>query len=584
MAPVNLMMSGTSIRTHASHQRRPLNEIKPANMAQRSVVSSATRKTVENGAGAKPAANKRPATAQPTRSNSGRAVASDRALETEAKVSQKPPSEKPLGTSKHRMAEQELETNSNVETDDNAIDQRLSAELLRILEERSLVQSPPQKVSPHKEVAERASEECPRRPLDKGPKMAGKHNSGLAKSSGSSRLTPCAPTEPKVSSHSRKTVKATARAGCRSRPQTAAPSMERSVTNGAGHEGGEGNRDSAAAMSKRRSAESVSVANAHRAQSAGLASRQQQQAEKAGPTRERNFNRPTSSSSGRGSKEEFANGGSVTSAEGTTSQARAAEKVPAFQKSRSTIADLIARFRNGPPQRPEDRKASTNESGPAPTVFWWRKCEEAQSGDAQQGGEGLITSDREALPKDGSEESPDLQISSSHTSRADMDLGVSSNTDVVRGSAERGSRSLSSLVADSDVASLRDAWCETVSQPHEPASRSSLESMVSVNLSRTSLAVSEVELRRSASNSGDDVSSDGGWNSAKGSVESLDHRASLALRQASAIDSAFDATDSPAQSNASSRPSGLNCQVRLSWRITASRVPACPALKERHIL
>ena len=522
---------------------------------------------------------KRPSTAHPTRSNGSRQPAlSDRALE--AKVSVHSPPDKEVGTCEQQP--RKIEAKSDVNAGSSAIDERLSAELLRILEERSLVQSP-QKVSPHKEVAERASEECPRQPLAAASSMSGKHKSGPAKSSLASRLTPCAPTEPKVSSHSRKTVKVAPRhasAGVRSRPQTAGPSMARNVTNGTGHDGGEGERDSAAAVPKRKSSEHVIALNTHRNLSAGPPSREQQQAEKAGPTssersRERNFNRPTFSTSARSSKEWSAHGGQLTSAaEGAAPRSRAGEKGKTGAKGRSTIADLIARFRNGPPLRPEERKASEKESYAASTtVFWWHKRDEAKAGEAQRDWKGSSTADSQLLQKDGSEWHLDMRDSGSDNADPCEDLTVGGNVDAARRSSGMGGRPSSGKVDDSDVAALGDAWCEAASQQKEAASRGSLESTTTFNLSRASAAFSEVELRRSGSNS--DVWTEGSCTSPRASVESLDHRASVALRHASAMDSTstIDATDSPGQSSTSSRPSGLNSQVNFQLMTIAQMCP-----------
>ena len=357
--------------------------------------------------------------------------------------------------------------------------------------------------------------------------------------------------------------------------------MARNVTNGTGHDSGEGERDSAAAMPKRKSSEHVIALNTHRTPSAGPQSREQQQAEKAGPTsrersRERNFNRPTSSTSARSSKEGSANGGQMPSAaEGATPHARAGERGKTGAKGRSTIADLIARFRNGPPQRPEERKVSEKESYAASTtVFWWQKRDEAKAGEAQRDGKRSSTTDSQLLQKDGSEWHLDMRDSGSDNADPCEDLTVGGNVDAARRSAGMGGRPSSGMVDDSDVAG--DAWCEAASQQqqqHEAASRGSLESTTTINLSRASAAVSEVELRRSGSNS--DVWTEGSCTSARASVESLDHRASVALRHASAMDSTstIDATDSPGQSSTSSRPSGLNSQVNFQLMAVARMCP-----------
>jgi hypothetical protein len=107
-------------------------------------------------------------------------------------------------------------------------DQQLSNELLRILEERKMLPSP-LKVSPHKEVAERASEECPRRPVNthlanKCPEAAGTAIAVKAKKSLSGKMTPHAPSGPKLSVHARKMI-VQGNAGA-SRPRTAAPRIE----------------------------------------------------------------------------------------------------------------------------------------------------------------------------------------------------------------------------------------------------------------------------------------------------------------------------------------------------------------------
>ena len=75
-----------------------------------------------------------------------------------------------------------------------------------------------------------ASEECPRRPLAhrdaKGGAAAKTGASGAAtRAPAASRITPCAPSEPKAAAHARKTFKAASRPGS-ARPSTAAPRME----------------------------------------------------------------------------------------------------------------------------------------------------------------------------------------------------------------------------------------------------------------------------------------------------------------------------------------------------------------------
>jgi len=586
MPPVSLVMAGTSVRP--APQRRPLVEIKAPNAAGASQRAGAARKPAANAVGARAtsAASKRPATAQPTRSTGGQQAPTGIANAGDAKALVHMPAESSTIQKQHAMGQGQLTGDGAAGS--SAVDQRLSTELLRILEERSLLQSP-QKTSPHKEVAERASEDCPRRPLGGISKTRGKQGAGAAtKAPSASRLTPCAPSEPKISSHARKTVKAATRNGVPSRPQTAAPNIERPVANGIASQGaGDIYRDSTAAAVKHKSSEPTGAATAHRTPRVGSTSRQQHQnADNAGcssreRSRERTFNKPASSQE-RASKEGASTSGAAApaAAGNAGSGARFAGGQKAVgTKGRSTIADLIARFRNGPPQRPEDRKVDT-QTGSASNVFWWQKLQAGQPG-AEGGVGGQAISDEESPENDRAGCQPDgYDVRGCDDAEACDDLETDEHESVPgRRSIAKSSSSLDSASSGrpavlytrkGDLAALQDAWSENGSQRLEAVSRSSQGSIASISRRGSPGASSEAEWRPGGSDS--EFLTDEGGPSARGSVESLDHRASLALRNASAVDSTVDASGTIDRSNASSPPSGLSSQVREHPMINTKRL------------
>jgi hypothetical protein len=211
-------------------------------------------------------------------------------------------------------------------------DQQLSNELLRILEERKMLPSP-LKVSPHKEVAERASEECPRRPVNthsanKCPEAAGTAIAVKAKKSLSGKMTPHAPSGPKLSVHARKMI-VQGNAGA-SRPRTAAPRIEQQAPQRSNPDDEQQRSQIDGVLKKRTSSDLTGLVCKERAL----------KVEPLRGSRERSFNRVP--------KENVPSEGGETassSSAGAIKSNQIAEAPNATGgKPKTTIADLIARY------------------------------------------------------------------------------------------------------------------------------------------------------------------------------------------------------------------------------------------------
>ena len=557
---MNLVMAG---RAHAPH-RRPLGELKSTNAHR------ASARETHQGPAAKQrgevvtkTGERRPVSAtpmlQPVISGTSRAFAGGgRCGAQSAKVFADP------GAVSIVM--------EGTQKDGSMDDQRLSAELLRLLEERS-IQSP-QKVSPHKEVAERASEDCPRRPLPRS--NPGK--TGTARAASASRITPCAPSEPKAGSHARKTVKSAARTGISSRPRTAAPRIEQPAPAQRNSLGGRERRsEQAAALAKRDNLEPTGVVQPDCISSAEPPTRQPQLREVPHTTtvtaaaaeqvrsgsregrRERSFN---SLASARASKDGTTAGGdrdSGTAPAGSSARSKDESQKATGVKSKSTIADLIARFRNGPPQRPDERKPAAASST---SIFWWQK-DKVSNQEHLEEGDKIISADGHDQKKDRSGWGHPLRSSSGDETGHAEERGASARSSVARSSTGRsstGSASSSAPGPGASTLSLRDAWKESARRSQEAVSRSSISSTKS---SRASVHGSEAEVLHSGNDSDFGQSGADDCSSARASIDSIDQRASVVLRQASsAMDSTVDRTaDTGTNSCISSPPSILNAQV-----------------------
>ena len=211
--------------------------------------------------------------------------------------------------------------------------QQLSNELLRILEERKMLPSP-LKVSPHKEVAERASEECPRRPVNthlanKCPEAAGTTVAVKAKKSLCGKMTPHAPSGPKLSVHARKMI-VQGNAGS-SRPRTAAPRIEQQAPQRS-NPGDDEQRSQIDGVLKKRSSSDLT----------GLVCKERAalKVEPLRGSRERSFNHV--------SKENVPSEGAETAFSSTAGPTKSTQIVEAPNatggKPKTTIADLIARY------------------------------------------------------------------------------------------------------------------------------------------------------------------------------------------------------------------------------------------------
>jgi hypothetical protein len=332
-----------------------------------------------------------------------------------------------------------------------SMEDRLSAELLRLLEERSQGKPSPQKVSPHKEVAERASEECPRRPLTRDKAGA------ATKTPAASRITPCAPSEPKVAAHARKTFKAASRSGGSSRPISAAPRMEQDAPQGAGLE-----------ASTRYSNEGCAAPAKHRAPEQPASSRES--------SRERSGNGAASASARAPKGWERVPEAKRTDAPAAPpgERARAAEGQKVAARAKATIADLIARFRNGPPQRPDQRKAA----GESSSMFWWRKDGTSEA-DSASGEESVACSNTDAKDPGSAEGSLAQQqrvagSASGDAGDADDDARAS------RGRSAKRAAGADAARTSGNGAALRNAWSELDRQSLELPGRSSAGSLASI--------------------------------------------------------------------------------------------------------
>jgi hypothetical protein len=415
-----------------------------------------------------------------------------------------------------------------------SMEDRLSAELLRLLEERSQGKPSPQKVSPHKEVAERASEECPRRPLTRDKACA------ATKTPAASRITPSAPSEPKVAAHARKTFKAASRPGGSSRPSSAAPRMEQDAPQGAGLE-----------ASTSYSNEGCAAPAKHRAPEPPASSRES--------SRERSGNGAASASARAPKGRERAPEAKRTDAPAATpgERARAAEGQKVAARAKATIADLIARFRNAPPQRPDQRKAA----GESSSMFWWRKDGTSEADSASGGEESVACSNADAKDPGSAEGSLDQQqpvagSASGDADDADDDVRASSIS-VARGRSEKRAAGAGAAPTAGNGAALRNAWSELDRQSLElpgGSSTGSLSSIVrgdaSVHSSRSlgdgGLAAghgSEAAWRSDSQSDSECTRSVEGFRgrslsldsrhapSARTSVDSIDERTSVVLRQ-----------------------------------------------------
>ena len=528
-------------------QRRPLGELKISRNetgARAGVPKSAPGKGGKLsagvfGAGAQRAGapGKRPATAQPARAALAGGLLQPLAVPV-----------RPRGASAHgARGDLVIEGTGAVGKDDSG----LSAELMRILEERSLK---PQlhHVSPHKEAAERASEQCPRRPVQHCTEASsGKIATvaAAAKPGAASRITPCAPREPKASTHARKTYVAVKRTSSSARPRTAAPAVREQTmprqTGAKGAQSLQAEHRVSAMPANRRNSDTEECQRNHPASCTALSNG----SASVHSSKERN---PSSSANSLASNDRAA--GSVhSSREHIQGQAADSPVMPCAHdpelqrpgdrkggaKSRSTIADLIARFRNGPPQRPEDRKAA----GPAAAVslggsasmFWWRKntASEEEPGDHAEGAGGI----------QGARDIDSCEVGKSCGS---SDGSQGSET------GNKGSQN-------------PRACYERARQSFDAATRNSADS----------LCGSEMDGVRQIDNSDQEVASSvsatatvNRKQSDEVSRDSIDARASLLLRQASCtFDSSFQSRDSSLVSGASevsrieSPPGSLNAQL-----------------------
>ena len=526
-------------------QRRPLGELKISNAtgARAGVPKSAPGKGGRLsagvfGAGAQRAGapGKRPATAQPARAALAGGLLQPLAVPV-----------RPRGASAHgSRGDLVIEGTGAVGKDDSG----LSAELMRILEERSLK---PQlhHVSPHKEAAERASEQCPRRPVQHCTEAsAGKISTvaAAAKPGAASRITPCAPKEPKASTHARKTYVAVKRTSSSARPRTAAPAVrEQTMPRHTGAKGSlslQAEHRVSAMPANRRNSDTEECHRNHPASCNALSNG----STSVHSSKERN---PSSSANSLASND-CAPGSVHSSREHVQGQAADAPVTscahdPELQrpgdrkggaKSRSTIADLIARFRNGPPQRPEDRKAAAPAAvsvGGSASMFWWRKntASEEEPDDHGEGAGGI----QGAHDVDSCEVGKSCGSSDGSPGSETGNKG-SQNTRACHERARQSFDAATRNSADSSCGSEMDAVRQNDNSDQEVAS--SVSATATVNWKHS-----------------DEVSRD-----------SIDARASLLLRQASCtFDSSFQSRDSSLVSGASevsrieSPPGSLNAQL-----------------------
>jgi len=541
--PASLVMSGRA----NPPQRRPLAELPRSGPNAPRAVTGGKLGGAAGGAGAKHAV--RPATAQPGRRGAellepvlGLAVRGGAA---------RAPVRAPASHTVEPASEGANERGHGGGTGaGGSMEERLSAELLRLLEERAQGQPSPPKVSPHKEVAVRASEECPRRPLAHRDAKGGAAKTGASGAAtrvpASSRITPCAPSEPKVAAHARKTFKAASRPGS-ARPSTAAPRMEQQHAPQGDALGG----------SKPSGGVGVGAAPAkHRAPEPPAGSRES--------SRERSANGAVPAGARARRSRERAPEAKRTDAAAAAAGARVASGEQVAGRAKSTIADLIARFRNGPPQRPDQRKAAAESSS---SIFWWRKDGGSEAG-STSGGQDSQDSVSSCPHADGIhrgsaegslvEQPPVAGAGAGAADAGDADdYARASRSSVARDGSEERAAGAGSAVRRDGSGALRNAWSEQERQSFEPPSRSSGGSVCSVSRGDGSV--------RSSRASGDGGAAarrggDAAWRSdsqsdsecaraldakseknlsldschtpsARSSVDSIDERASVVLRQ-----------------------------------------------------
>ena len=509
-------------RAHAP-QRRPLGELRSTNAPRAG--------PGRLGDGATSKQSTRPATAHPSRRGSELPVTGS-AMRGQALEGR---SEAAGAQGASDSAPAHAERKADARGKGGSMEDRLSAELLRLLEERSQGKPSPQKVSPHKEVAERASEECPRRPLTRDKAGA------ATKTPAASRITPSAPSEPKVAAHARKTFKAASRPGGSSRPSSAAPRMEQDAPQGAGLE-----------ASRRYSNEGCAAPAKHRAPEPPASSRES--------SRERSGSSGAASASARAPKgRERAPEVKRTDATAATpgERARATEGQKVAARAKATIADLIARFRNAPPQRPDQRKAA----GESSSMFWWRKDGTSEADSASGGEESVACSNADAKDPGSAEGSlvqqqPVAGLATGDADDADDDARAS-RISVARGRSKKRAAGDGAARTAGNGAALRNAWSELDRQLLELPGRSSAGSLssivrgdASVHSSRSlgdgGLAAghgSEAAWRSDSQSDSECTRSVEGFRgrslsldsrhapSARTSVDSIDERTSIVLRQ-----------------------------------------------------